>query len=391
MKRILKILVVATFSSFIFSSCIFHTRTTEQLLEDEGGVIYTVEIDKKDLNKLQKAEQDTLFKQIIDVLYSRAKSFNIRKPNIQRIKSTNHILLELPGIQTENLIKESILKRANLEFWETYDNTEIFEFLSDANDIIRKLKAYEQFLDTTELENNKRLKAKPKNIENDNLTLLERAKQEDPFSEIAESNRKVESIKAERENPLFFSLHPYVHHNGQLVKNTSTVGFCKTTDTSKVNTYLNLDEVQKLLPLNLKLMWENKPYDENTEFLRLHAIKITNKDGSPVLAGDVISEAKAQFAYNTVSAEVNIVMNKAGSGLWAKITRENINRQVAIAVDGKVFTAPTVNREITGGRSSISGDFSIEEATALANNLKSGSLPVSLKIIEEKIIAPAQK
>ena len=202
-------------------------------------------------------------------------------------------------------------------------------------------------------------------------------------------NDSIQSVEQQRKNnPLWSVLYPNLDKQNNPVESAS-VGFSHFKDTAIVNDYLALKQVKSVLPKDLKFYWSVKPLKGSNELYELVAIKITTRDGRAPLEGDVITDARQEFGQNKAQAEVSMSMNGQGSKSWARLTKENVGRQVAIVLDNYVYSFPNVNGEIKGGRSSITGGFSIEEATDLANILKSGKLPAPAHIIEEAIVGPS--
>ena len=193
-----------------------------------------------------------------------------------------------------------------------------------------------------------------------------------------EANQSMEEFA--KQHPLF-ALLQISQYNGQLSPG-STVGIAQAKDMEKISEYLNMKQVKEVLPRNLALKWGVKAIDDKEQFFELYALKVTNRDGSPALGGDVVTDANADFMQQAGRSEqmVNMVMNAEGSKAWARLTKENIGRQIAIVLDEMVYSAPNVNDEITGGRSQITGHFTPEEAKDLANVLKSGKMAASVHI-----------
>ncbi|MDR1098481.1 MAG: protein translocase subunit SecD, partial [Tannerella sp.] len=170
------------------------------------------------------------------------------------------------------------------------------------------------------------------------------------------------------------------------------VGIASKQDMVKIDSLLTLRQVKEVLPNNVIFRWSVKATDENEQYYQLYALKVTNRDGSPALSGDVVTNANADFAQDRMSrAEqvVSMTMNAEGAKAWARLTKENIGKSVAIVLDDLVYSAPTVQVEITGGQSQITGQFSIEEAKDLANVLKSGKMAASVLIVQEDIVGPS--
>ena len=204
-------------------------------------------------------------------------------------------------------------------------------------------------------------------------------------------NAEVNPSEAEfaKMHPLFAVLQ-INQYNGQLAP-SAIVGFARASDMEKINEYLSYKQVKDALPRNLSLKWGVKAMDEKGQFFELYALKVTNRDGSPALGGDVVSDAKADFVQQPgiSSQEVSMSMNAEGAKAWARLTKENINRSIAIVLDGMVYSAPNVQGEITGGQSSITGNFTPEEAKDLANVLKSGKMAASVHIVQEDVVGPS--
>ena len=190
-------------------------------------------------------------------------------------------------------------------------------------------------------------------------------------------------------HPLFAVLQ-INQYNGQLAP-SAIVGFARASDMEKINEYLSYKQVKDALPRNLSLKWGVKAMDEKGQFFELYALKVTNRDGSPALGGDVVTDAKADFVQQPgiSSQQVSMSMNAEGAKAWARLTKENINRSIAIVLDGMVYSAPNVQGEITGGQSSITGNFTPEEAKDLANVLKSGKMAASVHIVQEDVVGPS--
>jgi SecD/SecF fusion protein len=329
---------------------------------------------------------------------------------------------------------------ANLEFWETYDITEVYPFLEQANTRLREMSeinkvAEEDVSDedigaedetdeelTAEEETDKEVAATEEEVveseviqEEDSTDLLDKIadgelekeiESETPdttdeevslLDELEKDTTKAESEAETYEqykiqNPLFGIL-TISSYEGRLAQGTAAVGTALSKDTSKINEYLQRKQIKELFPRELKFLWEVKPITDRdkqpTDFYRLVAIKITNRDGKPALGGDVITNAREQFGQNQATAEVHMTMNGEGAKVWARLTRENKGKQIAVVLDNYVYTFPTVQDEITGGSSQITGNFSISEAKDLANILKSGKLPAPARIIEEEIVGPS--
>ena len=327
-----------------------------------------------------REETNSAISNTFNILRTRIDRFGVTQPNIQSLGTAGRILVELPGIKEPERVRKLLQGTANLEFWETYDNSEVFEGLRAVNEKLKDVVNYVDTQDSTEV-----VEVETETVEGDTteLALLEEMKTD---STAVDQNFDL----FQKENPLFSLLRPSVSQDGQLYKG-ATVGTAHKKDTALVNEYLRMPQVRELLPRDLKLLWEVKAVDhkEAGNFFRLIAIKVTNRDGLPALGGEVVTSARAEFGNNQASAEVSMSMNAEGAQTWARLTKDNVGKQIAIVLDGYVYSFPNVSNEITGGRSSITGDFSIAEAKDLANILKSGKLPAPAIILEEEIVGPS--
>ncbi len=333
-----------------------------------------------DVLKVLREETESAIANSFNVIRNRIDRFGVTQPNIQRLENSGRILVELPGIKDPERVRKLLQGTANLQFWETYDNREVIGYLQQANQKLKDILEAEKALD----------KDSSASLLGDTVpasgSLLEN------IENVKDSVAKEEPKTREdfnKQNPLFAILYPQVSQNGQPVEGAA-VGTSHWKDTATVMKYLNMPQIKQLFPRNLRFMWEYKPVDEKGAgvYHRLVAIKASGRDGKPALTGDVVTNARAEFGNNKATAEVSMTMNATGAKTWARITKDNIGKQVAIVLDGYVYSYPVVQNEIKGGRSSITGNFTIAEAKDLANVLKSGKLPAPARIIEEEIVGP---
>jgi SecD/SecF fusion protein len=329
-----------------------------------------------------------------NILRSRIDRFGVSQPNIQRLETHGRILVELPGIKEPERVRSLLQGTANLEFWETYDNQEIYPYLVQANERIREIEDARRALAAEE--------EPAEAIEPDDPELVEEIDRAEELS--AEEESLLDLLEADTteldpemspdeimaEFPLFSVLNPSTGPDGQLMGG-SVIGIAEYRDTARVNEYLDMPQVRQIFPRDLRFYWGVKPprYDATESFYELHAIKVTSRDGRPPLDGDVITDARVEFGQTQATAEVTMAMNAEGARIWARLTRDNIGSSIAIVLDDYVYSAPRVNQEITGGRSQITGDFTINEAQDLANVLRSGALPAPARIIQEAIVGPS--
>ena len=327
-----------------------------------------------------KEETESAISNSFNVIRNRIDRFGVTQPNIQRLENSGRILVELPGIKEPERVRKLLQGTANLQFWETYGNQEVISYLQQANVELKGL-----------------LEAKTVIIEDSTLSLIDSIPENQSLLENIENIKDSLNIEEpesrdefNKDNPLFALLYPNIAQNGQALQGAA-VGTSHWKDTAKVMEYLNMSQVRQFFPRNLRFMWEYKAIDEKEAgvYHRLVAIKASGREGKPALDGDVVTNARSEFGNNQASAEVSMSMNSSGAKTWARITKDNIGKQVAIVLDGFVYSYPTVQNEIKGGTSSITGNFTIAEASDLANILKSGKLPAPARIIEEEIVGPS--
>ena len=300
-----------------------------------------------------------------DVLRSRIDKFGVTQPNIQRIGNSGRIQIELPGAKDIDRVTKLITSKAELQFWEVYSNAEVQNYFFSANAKVAELLKVDTVEEETEVTD-----------ATDEL--------DDILGATADSTKVVQK-------DLFTYMFPNVAQNQQQL--SSLVAQAKVLDTAQVNKLLKLKEVRDLLPTTLKhvkFLWDYKPTksDDGTELIALYAIKSNKNDKAPI-EGDVILDASQEFSQLN-KPEVSMTMNSYGAKLWEKMTTENAGKFVAVVLDDYVYTAPSVNQPITGGRTSISGGLmTVSEAKDIATVLKAGKLPATARIIEAEVVGPS--
>ena len=331
-----------------------------------------------------KQELQSAIDNSFNVLRTRIDRFGVVSPNIQRLETAGRILVELPGVKEPERVRKLLQGSANLEFWETYKLPEIYQQLVASDNVLATILSKEPSADSVATDNVEKIAdAADANVSEADSLLAELGQDKKD----TEANQSMEEFA--KQHPLF-ALLQISQYNGQLSPG-STVGIAQAKDMEKISEYLNMKQVKEVLPRNLALKWGVKAIDDKEQFFELYALKVTNRDGSPALGGDVVTDANADFMQQAGRSEqmVNMVMNAEGSKAWARLTKENIGRQIAIVLDEMVYSAPNVNDEITGGRSQITGHFTPEEAKDLANVLKSGKMAASVHIVQEDVVGPS--
>ena len=363
-------------------SAIFSTFELKDKITPQSSDAQVIAVLKEEL----KSAIDNSF----NVLRTRIDRFGVVSPNIQRLETAGRILVELPGVKEPERVRKLLQGSANLEFWETYNLPEIYQQLVAADNMLATILKSDDTAavgsDTTAIEATEEVVADNAAAEttNDADSLLAKIGEDKPEAQAAKSMEEFA-----KQHPLFAVLQ-INQYNGQLAPGP-VVGIADKKDIAKINEYLNMKQVKDILPRNLSLKWGVKAIDEKEQYFYLYAIKMTNRDGTPALGGDVVTDANADFVQQAGRSEqqVSMTMNAEGAKAWARLTKENIGKAVAIVLDDMVYSAPNVQVEITGGRSQITGHFTPEEAKDLANVLKSGKMAASVHIVQEDVVGPS--
>ena len=314
-----------------------------------------------------------------NILRTRIDRFGVVQPNITQLATKGRILVELPGQNDPQRVRELLRGTANLEFWETYENSEIIGYLWQANDLLREINAANNpVAETPEVET-------PADTAATTVDSLLDIIGRDATQETGMSERDDFTLQ----NPLFGILSPMVSLDGQPMP-SCMIGLALGRDTARVNAMLNMNQIRAIFPRDLKFMWSQNPYkyDDAQSHYELHAIRVTTRDGRPPLDGDVITSARPTTGITGSDVRVTMSMNGEGAKTWARMTRENIGRCLIVALDDHVRSYPRVQNEITGGNTEITGDFSIEEADDLANILRSGKMPAPARIVSDTVVGP---
>ena len=315
-----------------------------------------------------RAEAESAISNSFNVLRNRIDRFGVTQPNIQKLGNSGRILVELPGVKEPERVRKLLQGTASLEFWATYDNAEVESYLAEANTTLAQLLDNAAVAETVET--------------------VETAEETDELlaEELQQSQNEAAAEAAFRkQNPLFSILQP----SG--ARGNACIGYANYADTALVNKYLNMPQIKGLFPPEFKPMWTVKasqwiPGDNTFELV---AIKATSRDGKAPLDGGAVTDARVQYGNTGGNPEVSMSMNAEGANTWARMTKDNIGKQIAIVLDGMVYSYPTVQSEISGGSSQITGNFTLEEAEDLANVLKSGKLPAPATIIQEQVVGPS--
>ena len=314
-----------------------------------------------------KEEAESAVANSFNVLRNRIDRFGVTQPSIQKIGNTGRILVELPGVKEPERVRKLLQGTASLEFWPTFTYDEMASYLDEANTRLAEILSAGETVAEAE--------AAPEATD----AVSQELQAQNAASE--EANLAA----ARKANPLYAVLSP----SG--MRGNACIGFAAAADTAQINKYLRMPEIEAVFPAEFRPMWSVQPssYMQSDNIYELIAIKATSRDGKAPLDGGVVTDAHVDYDQRRGgNPGVSMTMNAEGANIWARLTKENIGRQVAIVLDGTVYSYPTVQTEITGGSSSITGNFTIDEATDLTNVLKSGKLPAPATIVQEQVVGP---
>ena len=338
-----------------------------------------------DVLRVLKDEAENAISNSFNILRNRIDKFGVAQPNIQRLENSGLVLIELPGVKEPERVRKLLQGTASLEFWETYEFAEIFNSFMAANAKIAEIKA----LTAAPAEPTAQVEPLVVEAQTDSTSaegdLLARIQDSG-----TDSTGTMQEADFARNYPLFALLSPNVSQNNEPSRGP-VVGVAHYKDTAAINRMLHMEQVRSLFPRNVRFLWgvKSPKWDNSESVYELIAIKVTSRDGKAPLDGGIITDAREQFSDMKSTAEVSMSMNSEGAKIWKRMTSENIGRSIAVVLDDYVYSYPTVQSEISGGNSQITGDFSINEAKDLANVLKSGKLPAPARIIQEQLVGPS--
>ena len=335
-----------------------------------------------EVESVLRAEVKSAIDNSYNVLRTRIDRFGVVQPNIQALEGQEgRIMVEMPGVKEPERVRKLLQGSANLEFWETYNAQEITPFLITLDTklaaALSGIKEDAAAADTTQVEEAPADTAKA-------AADLASAVAENSDEETASTAASAADLeKLHKQNPLLSRLnHRYAYG--------CVVGVASKRDMDAINELLASPEAKEVLPSDLRLKWGVKGMGEgaNANTYELYAIKVTERNGRAPLEGDVVTDASDSYDQRGMPC-VSMKMNVDGARRWAALTKANLKRSVAIVLDDNVYSAPTVQSEITGGNSEITGHFTAEDTRDLANVLKSGKMPAPAKIVSEEIVGPS--
>jgi SecD/SecF fusion protein len=335
--------------------------------------------------RVLRTESRAAIDNAFNIISTRIDRFGVTQPTVQRLQKDGQVLIELPGITEPERVRNLLKGTASLEFWETYDNQDIFNYLVQAHEVIARMEqsrvAQAPVADEAELTV----------IESDTVLTVE----EDELGLLRDLEDQVVDTTDSETTSLFTLLQPSGRSGGPVI------GVAAARNMAQIDEWLSIEQVRAVLPRDLRLMWTVKAIPSadlqfwvpdagqtRESYFQLVAIRSTSHDGRPPLEGDAITNASDRVSA-TGSFEIEMSMTSEGAKTWARLTKANVGKSIAIVLDGYVYSFPTVQNEIRGGQSSITGNFSPEEAKDLANILKSGKLPAPARIVEDTVVGPS--
>ncbi|OEK08045.1 protein translocase subunit SecDF [Flavivirga aquatica] len=321
----------------------------------------------EEVEKIISTKIDESIVSAFEVLRKRIDEFGVTSPNIQRLGTSGRILVELPGVKDVERATTLLQSTAQLQFWDAYKGEQFFPFLSQANETLKKI------VDTK------------KEVEKDKESQDEEDATDSEIDDLL-GDAETDSTTVATVNPIFDLLRGQGYPGGPIIAKF------EIKDKATVLDYLNRPEVRSLLSAEqryAKFVF-GKP-EKDSELVDLYAL-VGNRENLPPLSGAVVTDASNEFSPVGNKSEVSMQMNAKGAKIWEEMTGNAYNKgsQIAIVLDDVVYSAPGVTTgPIAGGRSSISGDFSLNEAIDLANVLRAGKLPASADIIQSEVVGPS--
>jgi SecD/SecF fusion protein len=339
------------------------------------------------LEKVNKEAKDAI-KRTYNVLLTRIDKFGVAQPNVNLDENKGIITVELAGVRNPERVRNYLQSTAKLQFFELYANNELIDALQPANDALAAYLSGETVSDSTATDT-AAATTDAAATGADTASLASLLGSTDTTAAGSDTGA-LKQAEMQKKNPLFAVWYPNITQEGN-VNEGPVVGIVAKRDTAKLNAYLKLDVVRNKFPNNVKFVYgaEGKQEARNPNApLYLYALKTIPGAEESRLEGDRVTDARMDYNPLTGKPEVVMGMDVTGGKVWARMTKENAGRFVAVVLDDKVYSAPRVEGEISGGNTSISGNFTVEEATDLANILKSGKLPAPARIVQEQVVGP---
>jgi SecD/SecF fusion protein len=348
--------------------------------------------------KVVREETNSAYDRTYEILRQRIDKFGVAQPNIQQLRASERILVELPGVKDPQRVRRLLQGTAQLEFWLAYNCKDALPYLEKTNTYIASINngsVTEDNADTTAVGDSANVvkagdaKTNAKAKKDSSKLAIDNALAAQSKTAAGAGNNEAAKEQAQKTDPLFALLSPNINPNTRQYSEGPVVGYAAAQDRAAIDKMIQKGIEKKIIDSRLvKFLWGAKPIQENSDVYALYAIRVTTRDGSALMDGSVITDARQDFS-SVGGNEISMTMNTEGAREWKRITGENVGNCIAIVLDDLVYSAPVVNGEIAGGRSSITGQFTLEEAKDLANILKSGKLPAPAVIVQEAIVGPS--
>ena len=349
-----------------------------------------------------KDESEAAFDRTYQILKTRIDKFGVTQPNVQKL-TNGRILVELPGIKEPDRVRKLLQGTAKLEFWETYDNVEMFPILEEVNKTLKAIGSPDSIVannlpDTlgTDQDTLKQASAPGDSTAKDTtdnslMSQLGKPKAEGDTSKNDTTDASKSFEEYAKDNPLFAILSPSVQTNDknqQELRKGPVIGSALVKDSARINRILAMDQVRSKFPREFRAYWSVKPIDKEGKVIQLIAIRTPSREAIAPLDGSAIVDARKQKGQFSDNWEISMAMNAEGARVWKRLTKDNVNKSIAIVLDNYVYSYPNVIQEISGGNSSITGNFTLEEADDMSNILKVGKLPAPARIVEDTVVGP---
>ncbi len=317
--------------------------------------------DAEIMDELKKSSEDAV-NRAMEIIRNRVDQYGVSEPSISR-QGSRRVIVELPGVAKEEEARQLLQGTALLEFRLVKDAELTYPIMQRIDDVLAK-----------------RTQSGVKDsLGNDKDIALS-----DTTKKVNDTTAAADTTQLSEEE--FRAQHPFFTAAVLNPQSPYADAYVSKDDRNKIEYWLGLPEVQKVIPDNVEFVFSAKPFT-STDGKQIFMMYMVNK--TPELTGGVVTDAQANIDPNTSTPVVNMEMNSEGATDWARITGANVGKRIAIMLDGVVFTAPNVKGKIPGGRSQIEGSESMEEAKLLEIVLKAGALPAPVDVIEERIVGPS--
>ncbi len=360
----------------------------------------------EEVKKVIQQESEAAFDRTYQILKTRIDKFGVTQPNVQKL-TNGRILVELPGIKEPDRVRKLLQGTAKLEFWETYDNVDVFPMLEEVNKALKAMGAPDTGgiagtgldtlatgTDTLKQASNTAADSTAKDsTDNSLMSQLGKPKAAGDTGKSDTTNAAAQKSFEEyaKDNPLFAILSPSVQTNDknqQELRKGPVIGSALVKDSARINQIFAMEQIRSKFPREFRAYWSVKPVDKEGKVIQLIAIRTPSRDAVAPLDGAAIVDARKQKSQFSDNWEIGMSMNAEGARVWKRLTKDNVNKSIAIVLDNYVYSYPNVIQEISGGNSSITGQFTLEEAEDMANILKVGKLPAPARIVEDTVVGP---